>query len=180
MAATQALKEIMADGIAAAEITRIEAAVLPPHLKMIDHGVTPDDRLSQLTSVQYQMALAALAPDAAYDLNAIEKTSSGVATFMARIDVLPDDGLKVHGYPHSWAAHVIIETGSGRRERLVTHVPGDPAQPFGEAELKKKFCRITERVLDSSKAVAMFTSGLAALDDPAAMLHEIDGIAAGD
>ena len=40
MAATQALKEIMAEGVAAGDITRIEAAVLPPHQKMIDHGVT--------------------------------------------------------------------------------------------------------------------------------------------
>ena len=31
---------------------------------MIDHGVTAGDRFSHLTSVQYQMAVAALAPDA--------------------------------------------------------------------------------------------------------------------
>ena len=50
-------------------ILRIGVAVLPPHLKMIDHGVTAGDRFSHLTSVQYQMAVAALAPDLAYSLS---------------------------------------------------------------------------------------------------------------
>ncbi len=65
MAATQALKELMAEGITLDSIVRIGVAVLPPHLKMIDHGVTMGDRFSQLTSVQYQMAVAAIAPDLA-------------------------------------------------------------------------------------------------------------------
>ena len=69
MAATQALKEILAEGVEADIILRIGVAVLPPHLKMIDHGVTAGDRFSHLTSVQYQMAVAALAPDLAYGLS---------------------------------------------------------------------------------------------------------------
>src|SRR5712691_3446498 len=68
MAATQALKEVIAGGVAAESITAIEAAVLRPHLKMVDHGVTPGDRFSHLTSVQYQMAVAALAPEMAFDV----------------------------------------------------------------------------------------------------------------
>jgi len=40
MAATQAFKELLAEGIAPESIARIGVAVLPPHLKMIDHGVT--------------------------------------------------------------------------------------------------------------------------------------------
>ena len=69
MAATQALREILADGVEPQSILRIGVAVLPPHLKMIDHGVTAGDRFSHLTSVQYQMAVAALAPDLAYGLS---------------------------------------------------------------------------------------------------------------
>ena len=46
----------------------IRAAVLPPHLKMIDHGVVAGDRASHLTSLPYQLAVAALAPDAALDV----------------------------------------------------------------------------------------------------------------
>jgi hypothetical protein len=62
---------------------------------------------------------------------------------------------------------------------LITYVPGDPARPFGEAELKEKFRRITAPVFGPSKADAMFTASLAAHDEPAAMLREIDRVASG-
>src|SRR5262249_30893739 len=62
MAATQALREIIASGIAPAAIDEIAVSVPPPHLKMIDHGVTAGDRASHLTSVQYCMAGAAAGP----------------------------------------------------------------------------------------------------------------------
>ncbi len=60
MAATQALLEIIESGIPPQSIDSIRAFVLPPHRKMIDHGVQAGDRASHLTSVQYQMAAAAL------------------------------------------------------------------------------------------------------------------------
>src|SRR5262249_5466251 len=46
MAATQALNDIIAGGVAPAAIV----SVPPPHLKMIDHGVVAGDRASHLTS----------------------------------------------------------------------------------------------------------------------------------
>ena len=60
MAATQALLEIIESGIPPQSIDSIRAFVLPPHRRMIDHGVKEGDRASHLTSVQYQMAVAAL------------------------------------------------------------------------------------------------------------------------
>jgi 2-methylcitrate dehydratase PrpD len=52
MAATQALKEVLAEGVDPQSIARIGVAVLPAHQKMIDHGVTAGDRFSHLTSVR--------------------------------------------------------------------------------------------------------------------------------
>ena len=180
MAATQALKEILADGVAARDIIQVEATVLSPHQRMIDHGVTAGDRFSHLTSVQYQMALAALAPADVYNLGGpAGAISPELAAFMGRIEVRADDRLKDAGYPKSWAAQVRVETASGRRERTVTHVPGDPARPFGEAELKAKFHRVTAPVIEAERADAMFAAGLAAVDDPAGVLREIDRIAGG-
>src|SRR5205807_10194275 len=68
MAATQALLEVIEAGTAAPDIGEIRVRVLPPHLKMIDHGVVAGDRASHLTSVQYQMAVAALEPGGAFDV----------------------------------------------------------------------------------------------------------------
>jgi 2-methylcitrate dehydratase PrpD len=146
MAATQGLREILDTGVAPGEIAEIRAAVLPPHLKMIDHGVTAGDRASHLTSVQYQMAIAALAPDRALDVgrspNAIPES---VRSFMGRIKVAGDDAL-LADYPSAWPARIIVVTRSGTRERLVTHVPGDPARPFSTNEISAKFHKLVAPV----------------------------------
>jgi hypothetical protein len=51
MAATEALRQLMSSGVAPDDMTGIRAVVLPPHLKMIDHGVVANGRASHLTSV---------------------------------------------------------------------------------------------------------------------------------
>ena len=112
MAATQALKEILADGRRSRHRScAIGVAVLPPHLKMIDHGVTAGDRFSHLTSVQYQMAVAALAPELAYGSTPpAGPTSPDVLAFMERIQVRGRGGLSTAGYPQAWPAHVTVTT----------------------------------------------------------------------
>src|SRR5215467_13398535 len=128
MAATQALKDVVASGVAPAAIDEIAVSVLPPHLKMIDHGVLAGDRASHLTSVQYCMALAALAPDMAFDVQQTPPDlPPAVRGLMAKIKVEADARLLV---PVSWPARVRVAAGSARHEREVTHVPGDPALPF--------------------------------------------------
>jgi len=167
------LKEIMAEGVSADSILRIGVAVLPPHLKMIDHGVTAGDRFSHLTSVQYQMAVAALEPDRAYSLSGPSGAiSPALSAFMSRIQVRAEDGLLAAGYPQAWGAHVTV-TASARRERTVTHVPGDPARPFSEADLKAKFLHVTAGVLAPDRAEAEFAAALSALDRPAAFIREM-------
>jgi 2-methylcitrate dehydratase PrpD len=179
MAATQALKEILADGVEAQSILRIGVAVLPPHLKMIDHGVTPGDRFSHLTSLQYQMAVAALAPELSYGLTVPARPlPPALSAFMARIQVRAEEALLSAGYPDAWAAHVTV-TASNRRERTVTYVPGDPARPFGEDDLQAKFIRVTAAVLDRDRAEAEFAAALSALERPAACIREIGKIGAG-
>jgi len=177
MAATQALREVLAEGIAPDEIARIGVAVLPPHLKMIDHGVTQGDRFSHLTSVQYQMAVAALTPDEAYRLSPSGPLPQPVAAFMSRIQVRAEEGLLTAGYPQAWPVHITV-TASRRRERSVTHVPGDPALPWGDTDVEQKFTRVLAPLMDRDRASAQFASALAAVERPAAFLQEIDQIGA--
>jgi 2-methylcitrate dehydratase PrpD len=174
MAATQALREILDSGVDPASIARIGVAVLPPHLRMIDHGVIAGDRFSHLTSVQYQMALAALVPDAAYSLAApAGPAASALSAFMARIQVRAEEGLLAAGYPQAWAAHVTV-TAASRHERTVTHVPGDPARPLDEADLKAKFARVLVPSVDRQRAGTMFAQALAAVERPAEIIGLID------
>jgi 2-methylcitrate dehydratase PrpD len=178
MAATQALKEILAEGIAPESIARIGVAVLPPHLRMIDHGVSAGDRFSRLTSVQYQMAVAALAPDQVYELGGPSGAiAPALAAFMSRIKVRGEDSLLSGGYPKAWPAHVTVATASKRHERTVTDVPGDPARPFGEDDVKAKFRRVVAPVLDGARAVDLSTASLAAIEWPGEILREVESIA---
>ena len=166
------------EGVAADSIARIGVAVLPPHLKMIDHGVTAGDRFSHLTSMQYQMTLAAMTPEAAYRLSGPPGAiSPEISAFMARIKVRAEDSLLGAGYPRAWAAHVTVTTRARRHERTVTHVPGDPARPLGEDELNAKFRRVVAPLLEGEQADAMFAAALGALKEPAAVLAAIEGIA---
>jgi 2-methylcitrate dehydratase PrpD len=152
MAATQALREIIESGVAQESITEINALVLPPHLKMIDHGVVADDRASRLTSLPYCMAAAAVAPDLAFDVQqSLPDLPAAVRAFMAKIKVEPDESL-LADYPRTWSARVRVMAGSLAHERQVTHIPGDPARPFDRARVREKFLRFVTPVLGVEEA----------------------------
>jgi 2-methylcitrate dehydratase PrpD len=152
MAATQALNEIIEAGIAPAAMEEIRVAVLPPHLRMIDHGIVPGDRASHLTSVQYRMTVAALAPELAFEIGqAPAALPPALRAFMAKIKVEADETL-LADYPRVWPACVRVTAGAAQHERMVTHVPGDPARPFDRARVREKFLRFVQPVLGGKAA----------------------------
>ncbi len=152
MAATQALREIVEGGIAPDAIAGVTAYVLPPHLKMIDHGVVAGDRATHLTSAPYCMAVAALAPDMAFDPGASPPdVPAPVRAFMDRIAVEADENL-LADYPRTWPARVRVIANGVQHERRVTHVPGDPARAFDRSAMQAKFLRFTGLALGSKVA----------------------------
>ena len=176
MAATQALREILAEGVAAADISAIRAAVLPPHLKMIDHGVTAGDRASHLTSLPYQMAVAALASDAALDVaQSPQAVAEPLRAFMRRITVAGDEAL-LADYPAAWPARISVVTSAGTRERTVTHVPGDPARPLDRQDLAAKYLTLVAPVLGRERAGEMF-GRIVDEREPARLVSLIDELA---
>ena len=181
MAATQALREILAGGVSADDITAVHASVLPPHQKMIDHGVTPGDRASHLTSLQYNMAVAALEPAAADDVGqARDALPPSLQAFMGRITVAADDAL-LASYPAAWPAWVSVTTASGTHERTVSQVPGDPTLPFGRDDVAGKFARFVGTVMGADAAGALFTRIVDGGDeDLPALVDEIDAICGQD
>jgi 2-methylcitrate dehydratase PrpD len=178
MAATQALKEIVADGVAPDSIVAVKASVVPPHRKMIDHGVTPGDRASYLTSAQYNMAVAALAPQLADALSpSADAVPDAVRALMVKITVEPDDAL-LADYPRIWPAHVAVTTAAGTHEKRVTAVPGDPVMPFSADDVAAKFRRFVTPVLGAGAAEALLAATLAVVTgtrSAADLLVEIEG-----
>jgi 2-methylcitrate dehydratase PrpD len=156
MPATQGLKEIIEGGVASESITEVHAFVLPPHLKMIDHGVVAGDRASHLTSLPYCMAVAAVAPKLAFDVQqSPPELPRAVCGFMDKIKVAADDGLLAE-YPRIWRAKVRVVASSGTHERTVTHVPGDPARTLGAADVMAKWLRFAAPVFGADKAEDIF------------------------
>ena len=165
MAATQALKEIIEEGVPPSEMTDLVVSVPPPYLKMIDHGVVAGERSSYLTSASYQMALAALHPGALIDVGQTpESVPAEIRDFMAKISVRADEDL-LHHYPKSWPARLEVTTPGGTRERLVIHVPGDPQRPFDESQIAAKFRRVVVPSIGKGAADYLLRSSLAALDE---------------
>jgi 2-methylcitrate dehydratase PrpD len=178
MAATLALREIIASSVRPEEMDRIEAFVLPPHLDMINHGVRSGERASHLTSVQYCMAVAALAENTTADVG---QSPQGVAPpvreLMSKIEVAADASL-LADYPRSWPARVIVTAGSARYERLVTNVPGDPACSFDRAGVREKFVRFVAPVLGQERTEQMLARARDALAGGAfaALVKEIEAV----
>ena len=165
MAAVQALREIIGEGVAPGEMTRLSVGVPFPYLKMIDHGVIPGERMSYLTSVSYQMALYAFDPNASLDPRQVRDTlPREMEQFMARILVRSDEDLLRH-YPRSWPALLSVDTAKGSRERLVLHVPGDPERAFDEFQVAAKFWRITGPLVGEHRTEDLLRRSYAALDD---------------
>ncbi len=151
MAATQALKEIIESGVAPAAMDEIRVSVLPPHHKMINHGVVDGDRASYLTSVPYCMAVAASSPDMAFEVQrAPRQLPAAVRGFMDRIKLQADESL-LGDYPRTWQARVTVLTGAVWHERIVTHVPGDPARRFDRTQVRDKFLRFVAPLIGAEK-----------------------------
>jgi 2-methylcitrate dehydratase PrpD len=152
MAATQGLRAIIESGFASDTITEVHAFVLPPHLKMIDHGVVAGDRASYLTSLPYCMAVAAVAPELAFDVQQSRpELPSAVHSFMSKIKVDPDESL-LADYPRIWRARVVVTASAGEIEHEVTGIPGDPVWPFGREHVHAKFLRFVLPVFGSGLA----------------------------
>jgi len=153
--------------------------VLPPHLKMIDHGVTAGDRMSFLTSLPYQIAIALLAPDAALDIaKASPVMTPEIVALMGKVRVKADEAL-LADYPARWPARVVIKSMSGRHEYTCEHVPGDAERPLSAQALVDKFRGLAVPVAGDGRAEAMLDAALHIVDEPAAAAHllrDIEGL----
>ena len=165
MAAAQALRELMESGIPPEDMSEIVVSVPHHYLKMIDHGIVPGDRASHLTSVAYQLALAAFAPEAMHEIGqAPGSVPDEIRAFMGRVRVKADDGLLPH-YPGSWPARLEVTTGTGVNDKLVLHVPGDALRPFDEQALAAKFLHVTAPVIGDRAARELLRTSLDVIEE---------------
>src|SRR5262249_53923155 len=144
---------------------------------MTGHGSTADAPASHLTSLPYQMAIAALMPDAAFD---VAQSPAGipapVAALMAKVKVTQNERLLAR-YPKVWPAHVRVATAAGAvHEQEVEHVLGDVRLPFDDQQVKAKFRRFAVPVVGAEAAARLAWLAATSLDQERAALDLIDSI----
>jgi 2-methylcitrate dehydratase PrpD len=172
IAATEAFQDLLCDGLAPQEASRIVVRVPPAYAKMIERRPESGSRSSTFASVRYQMALAAYAPEGLYEIGRDEaRVDERMSALMNRIEIVADEGLAPY-YPKAWPASVAVETAAGWRERMVVHALGDPSRRLsGDALLDK-----ARRVLGSATAdlQAHIDAAARALDQPEAAQRFFD------
>ncbi len=169
MAAAQGLKEMLQQGLRPEEISAIRVGVPSPYLAMVNHGVRSGDRTSYITSLPYQLALVALAPEYMSHIDhAPVAIGDAYKTFLTKISVEADDDLMCH-YPRSWPARIRVSTPTGSRELVVTDIPGDPAKTFDEAQVSEKFSRVLAPLLGDARAAGVRDKALVVLEGGSAV-----------
>ncbi len=171
VAAIDGFRDLLRAGVAPDAIASVRVAVPPAYAEMIGHRNT-GMRVGRITSVAYQLALAAHRPD---ELDNVARPNLSadpeIAAFMERVEVVADKSLEQY-YPQRWPARVEARLKDGRSEsKLVLDARGDPPR-FSEIDVRAKFHRLADRVIGKSAANELAEACLAATerDDALAIL----------
>lgn len=175
MAATQAFRELLATGVKADGIEAVEIAVPPPFLRMVDHGIGA--RMSRLTSLPYQIAIAALDPEAAFDVGQQRQVPAAVEALMAKVKVAADESLMTD-FPKVWHARVRVNAGDQWYERAGTDASGNSVKPFDKSDVRKKFRRTGAGAVGAEACDGLIDLSLAVIDGTAKPTQLLAKIAA--
>jgi len=151
-------------------VEEIEVMVPRHYKEMIDRGTFPDDRLASITSVQYQLALAAFFEEDLYDSErkALRDTEQ-VRTFMKKVHVAPSPDLTTF-FPRKWPGRITLRISGERFEHEVLAPKGDADDPMTWEEVERKWKRALRRPggadqIEGLKKAVMSLKGAAKVDD---------------
>jgi len=140
LAAVEAVRgTLMLERIKSASIEEIVVSVPEAQRWVIDRPEPPESRMESIVSVQYQVALAVLAPGQMPDVRrASPLLSPALRKVMMKVRVRHAPDLDKH-YPAAWPARVEILAGGGRSRHLMMHPRGDARNPLSWGDLSSKF-----------------------------------------
>ena len=108
-------------------------------MSIIDKPQMPDNRLQTISSVQYQIALAAFDPDGLFDIRREQvNCDTRVRNLMNKVQVKPSRELE-RSYPSVWGARVEVKTEERGHSRKVLYPKGDPRSMMNWDEVIAKF-----------------------------------------
>jgi 2-methylcitrate dehydratase PrpD len=179
IAAVNAFQALLANGVRPDGISKVQVRVPPSYAGMISTCAEAGVRISTLVSVAHQLALAALAPEALYDIDRSgPKIDEALAQFAARVEVAADPNL-LPFYPQHWPAEVEVTVGGEVLRQRVVEAVGDPEHPLDASGVSDKGHRVLDLLVGQARATEWLKLSTAALDDKAACRALADGYAAG-
>ena len=141
LGATEAMRDLMRDGLDPTRVQRVIVRVPTSHRGMIAQSLDPRARGTAFVSGACQVATAALMPDALYDIERRDVLENhAIAAFASRVEIVGDPTLD-HDFPRIWAARVDAVTPEGTVSRFIENAPGSPGARLTEADLHEKALR---------------------------------------
>jgi 2-methylcitrate dehydratase PrpD len=170
IAAIDALRDILRQGISPDDIIALRVFVPPAYAEMIGHRNAAGSRISRITSAAYLLALAAFRPDKLENVPRPDLAGdSEISAFMARVEVLPDEVLEQY-YPERWPARVDAVLKNGSTEtNFVLDARGDPPHSCN-LDVRAKFHRLADPVVGKTAANELAEACLAATEQDDALM----------
>lgn len=174
LAAIEAVRELAdTERIDPSAIDGIVVHLPEPQRAIVDRPAPPATRFASIVSVQYQVALALIAPDRLLDVRRTPPfLDDRVRRLMSKIRVRRARDLDRH-YPRAWPARIEIRANGRRHDRLVLHPRGDARNPFGWDDMSQKFLALAGPVIGETSAgriVGQMRGAVASADMPALWL----------
>jgi 2-methylcitrate dehydratase PrpD len=153
LAAIEAARELAdTERIDRSGIDEIVVYLPEPQRAIVDRPALPAARFASIVSVQYQIALALIAPDRLLDVRRTPPfVDDRVRGLMSKIRVRRARDLDRH-YPRAWPARVGIRANGRRHSWLVLHPHGDAHNPFGWDDMSRKFLALAGPVIGETSA----------------------------
>ena len=179
IAAIEAFRELLAQGVSPDEIAALRVSVPPAYAALIGHRHAATGRIPRITSAAYNIALAAYEPEALGNVSRPDRTSHPqLAALMERVEVVPDPELARY-YPQRWPAKAEAKLVGGRTAvSVVVDAPGDPSRPLDSRGVREKFHRYADRSMGQAAAAQLADTCLAAMDSDQALAKLLDWVKA--
>jgi 2-methylcitrate dehydratase PrpD len=114
--AVAAFQRVLSRGLDPRRIDAVEVFVPAMNVALLSRTVADDDRLSRLSSMGFQLACAAFAPELLYETERLP--SASFLDFAHRVNVAPAGDLETH-LPDHWPARVVVTMGGERLEETI-------------------------------------------------------------
>ena len=138
LSATQAMRQMLADGLDPAGIEGITVRVPSAYAAMISTKLDPAVRATSYVSAGAQMAIAAFQPEHLHDVDrATVLVDTRIQKLAALVQVEADSAMDAD-FPRRWPAEIEVRSAGSVRKLRVDEPPGDPGRRLDDAALAAK------------------------------------------